>query len=238
MHELKRFTINNKDLTIYYDKDKLMQEIIESELADSLVFSNELGFSPLGNNIEKISEYLSIPIGEIAKLTNENRDHNLFPNLLGIKNRSSEHNLKGVVVASSENSLAYSRYANPQYGKPYRDFYYILTYESLLYADSILNARRIGLTHLTICDNYSVEVALSQIDAIRNYFNKYPNTNLERILFWGCCHEEYCFNKIHWLDDDDNPTHREINKTFSKLGEVDLISIQLRKRSKYDDIKT
>lgn len=229
MHELKRFTSNRNELGVFYDKEMKLLKIIDQYNFDTFVFSNEFGFSPLELNLKDVSSHIGYTDIEIAKTINTYSIDNPYPNILGFKSKYLNSKVKGLIIGSSENSKAYRKYATPQYGKPYRDFYYILTFEILRYADQVLKSKKIGITHLTLGRNYTFDVAMSQVDAIRNYYLSHPKSRIESILFWGCCHEEYCFNKLNWLDDEVNPMHKEIPTVTKKIGELDMVDIYLEK---------
>ena len=96
---------------------------------DAYIVSTEDGFSPLGSNRRFLSADLGVPEKEIRHLADWNRFKNSRVTLVAIPSRRDGGYLRGVILAASESSECYERFAVPRYGRPYRDFYYNVAYE-------------------------------------------------------------------------------------------------------------
>src|SRR5688572_5876125 len=80
---------------------------------DTYIVATEDGFSPLGLNLDFISADLGVPPEEIKRLADWNRFDNPRVSLVAIPSRREVSQLRGVILAASETSKSYRRFATP-----------------------------------------------------------------------------------------------------------------------------
>src|SRR3990167_3356695 len=89
---------------------------------DAYIVATEDGFSPLGMSRRFLSVDLGVPEEEIRQLADWNRFENPRVSLIALGSRRQDSCLRGVILAASETSECYKRFATPWHGRPYRDF--------------------------------------------------------------------------------------------------------------------
>jgi hypothetical protein len=136
---------------------------------ETYIVSTEEGFSPLGSNIRYLEAELNVPAEEIKRLADWNRFKNTEVSLVAIASRVPSSQLRGVILSAAEGSKCYERYAMPIYGKPYRDFYYNVTYEALAYAKSHWGARSFAISHLSHSCNFHPDIATCNAEAFLHF---------------------------------------------------------------------
>ena len=132
---------------------------------DAYIVSTEEGFSPLGSNLEFLATELGVPRDDIKHLADWNRFENQGTSLIAIPSRNPKGFLRGLILAAHEGSLCYRQYAAPRYGKPYRDFYYNVTYEALAYAARVWFAKSVAISHLSMCCTFHPDIATCNAEA-------------------------------------------------------------------------
>lgn len=142
---------------------------------DAYIVSTENGFSPLGSNLRFLASAIGVPENEISRLANWNRCENPRVSLVAIKSRKMGSLLRGVILAACESSESYKRFAVPRYGHPYRDFYYNVTYEAIVYASQAWDARRLAISHLSACHCFHEDIATCNAEALAHYCDSSPN---------------------------------------------------------------
>ena len=113
--------------------DDAFRNLARAGRVDSFIVATEEGFSPLGGGLAFFSEDLGISGREIKHLADWNRFQNPKVSLVALRSRRAGSLLRGLVLAASESSESYKQFAVPRYGRPYRDFYYNVTYEAIAY---------------------------------------------------------------------------------------------------------
>ena len=119
-------------ISIAYDSGEI-KTLAHHGKVDTYIVATEDGFSPLGSSRRFLSLDLGIPDDEIRQLATWNRFQNPRVTLVVLPSRRGSGCLRGTILAPSETSECYKRFATPRYGHPYRDFYYNVTYESIAY---------------------------------------------------------------------------------------------------------
>lgn len=172
--------------SVEFDKRDL-RTLADSGEVDAFIVATEDGFSPLGKNRSFLSSDLNISEQEIGELADWNRFENQQVTLVALRSRNSESRLRGVILAPSENSECYKRFATPRYGLPYRDFYYNITYEAIAHACGIWRARHIAISHLSGAGNFHEDIATCSAEALGHYCDGDGGTHIESFVFVGCC---------------------------------------------------
>lgn len=184
--------ISNNNLTElgYATSDESIESLIESRMIDSLLVSTE-GLSSLPDTLS-LSEWTGQQRELFLKLQRIVRSKQQIT-LCAISGLGPTNKLKAVVLCPSERSWAYRSFAVPDYGKPYHDFYYNVTFYAVL-AAARLGGKKIGMTHLTGGGRHFSEypeIAAVSFEAVDHYCNwdDYPSP-INSFSFVGCCIEQ------------------------------------------------
>lgn len=171
--------------TVAYDPSTLEPHAREGTV-DAYIVATEDGFSPLGMNLRFLSEDLGVPVAEIKRLADWNRFENSRTSLVALASRRRGSLLRGVILAPSETAACYERFATPRFGRPFRDFYYNVTYEAIDYVSSQWTARHLAISHLSVSGRFHEDIATCNAEALAHYCDKYANS-IDSFLFLGCC---------------------------------------------------
>jgi hypothetical protein len=136
---------------------------------DAYIVSTEEGFSPLGSNLRFLASDMDVPEAEMKRLADWNRFANPRVSLVAIQSRKMGSLLRGVILAACESSASYKRFAVPRFGRPHRDFYYNVTYESIRYTSQAWGARHVALSHLSGCNSFHEDIATCNAEALAHY---------------------------------------------------------------------
>ena len=171
--------------TVAYDAGRLEPHAREGKV-DAYIVATEDGFSPLGMNLRFLSEDLDVPVAEIKRLADWNRFENSRTSLVALASRRSGSFLRGAILAASETSECYKRFATPLFGRPYRDFYYNVTYEAIAYVSSKWQARQLAISHLSGSGRFNVDIATCNAEALAHYCDAHARA-IDSFMFLGCC---------------------------------------------------
>lgn len=94
--------------------------------------------------------------------------------------------LRGVILVASETSECYKQFAAPLYGRPYRDFYYNITYETIAYSSSQWAAHHLAISHLSGSGRFHEDIATCNAEALAHFCDAHPNV-IDSFMFLGCC---------------------------------------------------
>jgi hypothetical protein len=110
----------------------------------------------------------------ISSIADWNRSRNEVT-LVAIPSARSDGFLKGLVLAAYEGCVSYRKFVPAmRYGRPYRDFMYNVTYESIAFAYHAWGARKIGVTHLSCAaSGYRRDITTCQIEAMIHFCNEH-----------------------------------------------------------------
>jgi len=172
--------------SIQFEKQNL-QALARDGRVDTYIVATEDGFSPLGADLAFISDDLGIPESEIRHLADWNRFINSRVSLVALRSRKSHSLLRGVILAASESSECYKRFAVPFYGRPFRDFYYNVTYEAIAFASENWEAHHLALSHLSGSGHFHEDIATCNAEAMAHYCDATPSAAVESFMFIGCC---------------------------------------------------
>lgn len=201
--------------------------MVEEKQIDGLILSTENGFSPLGGFLEYFSDTLGVNPQTIANLANWNRHESKELTLIGFPNKTKRNLLKGIVLCPAETSEVYKDYATPFYGKPYRDFYYSVTFEAIRYMNLVLEAKQIAITHLSASGNFHPHIAICQVESLLNYLALYSDKNISTFSFVGCCMDREHFDEMIEWEPESNRKIRNLSSSFVSHNEYDLMEIKI-----------
>lgn len=210
-----------------YDFDSSFENLAKRREDDSFIVSTEDGFSPLGANRSFLSSDLGIPENDISQLADWNRFENPMVSLVVLQSRKKNSLLHGVVLAASESSESYKRFAEPRYGHPYRDFYYNVTYEAIAYASANWKAQRLALSHLSGSGTFHEDIATCNAEALAHYCDITPSAKIESFMFVGCCISQKHLAGIARLNAEAKTgQHHPISTNVVNHGGYDLVHLE------------
>jgi len=212
-----------------YDFSSSLEKLVQQRHVDCCIVSTEDGFSPLGEWKQFFSNELGINEADIGRLAAWNRFGNHEISLVGLPNQRLTGNLKGVVLVAGETSKCYEQFAPAFYGRPYRDFYYNLAYESLEYSTKVLGARKIAMSHLSGSGHFHEDIATCIAEALGHFCDIEDNPIISSFLFVGCCIELNHLSGIQRLNLEGNVTrHRNIRTRTTQRNGFEIISFDWR----------
>jgi hypothetical protein len=193
-----------EDVIINHLIDYSLETLAQKGLVDAVIVDTEDGFSQLGG----MRQFLAADLGlqernlakwaldgspeklerNIASLADWNRSRDPEVTLVAIHSERRDGHLKGVILSPYDGSECYKRFSAPDYRPTHWDFMYNVTYEAIRYAYSVLNARRIGLTHLArskYWGEYRSDVTACQVEAIAHFCN--GHRGMESFTFLDDC---------------------------------------------------
>ena len=223
---------------------KSLPELVDQGRIDALLIEPEDGFSQLGMSRSYLSEVLGLEERNLARWVLDGMNPDFEQNissladwsrytdpdvtLLGIPSLHKSSLLKGLVLVPYEGSLSYKQFAQPRYNKPYRDFFYNVTYEAMYYAYAVLGARKLAISHLSSSkyarEGYRMDITRSQIDAIVHFCNQYQG--IIEITFWDDGPGNYPIEALICMNPEDfQGLHRDIHRATEKYMGIDYISL-------------
>lgn len=173
-------------ISLNYSSEEI-RNLVSKGMIDAYIASTEDGFSPLGSNRCFLAADLGVPEAEISRLADWNRFVNPRVSLVAIRSRRNDSGLRGIILAASESSESYKRFAVPRYGRPFRDFYYNVPYEAIAFACGNWGAQNIALSHLSGCGTFHKDIAICNAEALAHYFDATPSAMVKSFMFVGCC---------------------------------------------------
>ena len=185
--------------TVGFGEDGL-KSLARAGRIDAFIVATEDGFSPLGSNRSFLSSDLGIPEQEISRLADWNRFKNPRVSLVALQSRRSGSHLRGVILAASETSVSYERFATPRYGRPYRDFYYNVTHEAIAYASKMWGAQHLALSHLSGSGTFHEDIAMCNAEALAHYCDANPLADVKSFTFIECCIDQDHLSGISHLN--------------------------------------
>lgn len=210
---------------VAFDPD-MLEPLARLATIDACIVATEDGFSPLGANLSYLSADLDIPISEIKSLANWNRFKNPRVTLVALRSRRNAGSLRGVILAASETSECYKRFATPTYGRPHRDFYYNVTYEAVAYAAETWDARRLAMSHLSGSGSFHEDIATCNAEALAHYCDQHPAA-LDSFTFVGCCISQEHLAGISRLNAESHTgRHQPIQKQLEERDGHVLIHLE------------
>lgn len=193
---------------------------------DAYIVATEDGFSPLGANRRFLSADLDVPEQEIKQHADWNRFKSPRVTLVAMSSRRKGSSLRGVILAASETSECYKRFATPLYGRPHRDFYYNVTYEAIAYASENWGARRLAISHLSGSGRFHEDIATCNAEALAHYCDAHA-TAIDSFVFVGCCISQEHLGGVSRLNaEGQTGKHRPISTRVEDLGGHVLVYLE------------
>ncbi|HCD36764.1 MAG: hypothetical protein HQ516_07750 [Chlorobium sp.] len=198
----------NTDVT--FDPGRLQPLAAEGNV-DAYIVSTENGFSPLGLNLDFLVRDLRVPNSRIRELADWNRFQNPRVTLVAIPSQRSGSLLRGVILAPAQSSKCYGQFVTSSYySRPYRDFYYNVTYDAIACASLKWGARNLAVSHLSAPLRFSEDIATCNAEALAHFCDEHDGM-IESFTFLGCCMYEGHFKGITRLNlEGDVSRHRQI----------------------------
>jgi len=240
------FNSFNESILINQKFNTSFKDLVDETQVDSLIIEPEDGFSMLGGSRSYLSEELGLPQRNLHRWVMDGMHADFEPNIssladwlrstdpdvtiLGIPSRRNDSLIKGLVLVPYEGSNSYRRFAQARYNKPFRDFFYNVTYEGLYYAYHRLGSRNFALSHLIACkygrNNYSMTITFCQVEALLHFCNSHKGIN--SVTFWDFKSGNDPLHAIRYLIEyEKDGKHREIPRTYEKKFGCDFISLEL-----------
>ncbi len=226
----------DENIIIYHPVGLHVKTLAEKNLIDVIIVDSEDGWSQLG----MMRRFLSADLGlrerdlvkyildgcpttferNISSLADWNRYEAADVTLISIPSFKQDSLLKGVILAPYEYSHCYSKYAIPQHGKPYRDFFYNVTYEAISYAFKVWGAVNIGLAQLNTYSRIKNggDIAKCQVEALVHFCNE--NKGIQSFTLIGDFWESSSLEMVRQFSNMDNiGSHRMVSaRTENRIG--------------------
>lgn len=227
---------------VFYHKFKNLVDEIQ---VDSLIIEPEDGFSLLGASRGYLSEELGLPQRHLSQWVMDGMHDDSEPNIssladwlrntdsnvtvVGIPSRRTASSLKGIVLVPYEGSNSYKRFAQAKYNKPYRDFFYNVTYEGLYYAYHRLGARNFAISYLVAGkygrEPWSTDITFCQVEALLHFCDSHKG--ISTVTFWDFDRGNNPMSAISsLLKNEKNGKHREVKRSHEKKSGCDFISLE------------
>lgn len=218
------------ETTIGYDFQSSFQELAERGEADVAIVSTEEGFSPLGASKNFFENDLGISYeNEIKPLANWNLSDNEQITLIALISRRSGSLMRGIILVPGNNSRSYSPFVRSYYSRPYRDFYYNVTYEAIAYACQQWGARNLAISHLSGSGRFHEDIATCQAEALAHFCDTDQKAAPQSFLFCGCCISELHMHGIRRLNTESEfISHRLIRIEAETKGQAILLHLNWR----------
>lgn len=219
--------------TVGYDFSSSFEHLVERGAADCFIVSSEDGFSPLGSAREFFARELGIEQSKIIKAAEWNRFENKEISLIDLSSRNDSSRLLGVILAAGETSRCYEQFAPAFDGKPYRDFYYNVAYQSIAHAANVFGARKIAMSHLSGSGHFHEDIATAVAEALGHFCDDESNRPIDSFIFVGCCIQVNHLLGIQRLNKEGRSTrHRSICTWMTEMNGFDVINLDWRKPAK------
>jgi hypothetical protein len=234
MNHLTEIVKPNGEITyIGYNFMLSYEKLVEADNIDCIIVAAEDGFSPLGRGLSYFASELGYSSAEIETLANCIRVEKPDPSIMVLPSRVPGARLKCLVLAASEVCACYEKFAQPLYGKPYRDFYYSVTYEAIAAAIERVEATAIAITHLSASGRFHQDIAKCNIEALAHYLASHPQCGLQKILFTGCCITPEHLSRVeNFVAERNWSQHRPILKKIESKDGRYVVSMDILKNEK------
>jgi hypothetical protein len=233
-----------ESIRISHIYSRSLEELVSAGLVDVLLIEPEDGFSLLGG----ARDYLSYELGlerrnltewvaggmkadfklNISSFADWARFTDPDVTLICIPSLNLESSIKGLILLPYEGSRCYEQFAQPKYGKPYRDFFYNVTWEGMYFAYTVLGARKFAISHLSctkyLREGFRMDVTRSQIDALVHFCDEFRG--ISEIIFWDDFEGNYPIHALTYMRPEEFlGQHREIQRLYEHRMGVTFISL-------------
>lgn len=211
-------------LQVLHAQGLWLSDLVPRGVVDAAVMGSDFGFAPLRHEEGFLTRCLLLAPDELFEVA-EWSGKDETPTLVTVPPETANPaGLKALVIAPSENSRSYARFATPGYGRPSRDFYYNVAYESLKLATTHFGARRVAMSHLSV-GSFHGAIATCAVEAAAHLRNS--GIALEALVFFGCCiGPEHMQDLVMRANELGIGTHREIEVIAGKRGDFGLMKLR------------
>lgn len=231
-------------IRISHNHSRSLEELVSAGLVDVLLIEPEDGFSLLGGAREYLSYELGLERRNLARWVADGMKADFKLNissladwarytdpdvtLIGIPSQNLESPIKGLILLPYEGSRCYKQFAQPKYGKPYRDFFYNVTWEGMYFAYTVLGARKFAISHLSctkyLREGFRMDITRSQIDALLHFCDEFRG--ISEIIFWDDFAGNYPIEALTWMKPEEFLSkHRQIQRIYERRMGVEFISL-------------
>lgn len=220
-----------------------IEKLLEAHNTDVLLIEPEDGFSQLGTARTFLTHDLGLEERNLVKwalggmksdfkpsissLADWSRSTDPDVTLIAIPSNRTDSKLKGLILVPYADSLCYRQFAQGEYARPYRDFFYNVTYEALYYARNIWQAKRPAIAHLSrekYGGRYKQDITTCQIEASMHICNEIKG--IEEITFWDCTEGNPFKQSRALIEKYKGKTgHKNINVSIQKRGKIDFVEL-------------
>lgn len=215
--------------TVGYDFNNSLRVLAENGEVDTYIIPSDLDCYHISEAMTFFSEDLNIEQQEIRDLADWNRTENHEISLIGLPSRNNKGRLRGIILAACETAECYKQFAPPLYSKPYRDFYYNVAYESIVYASKKLNANKLAMSHLSGCCHFHENIATCVAEALAHFCDIEQDQQIESFMYVGGCVWRSHLEGIENLNREGRITrHRNIRTWNTTRNGFDVVSMDWR----------
>lgn len=219
------------------------ETLLAAGVADCVLVESEDGFCQLG----KMREFLSNELGlaqrdlikhvmdgfpatlerNISSLVDWNRGEADNVTLVCIPSGNPASDLKGLILTPYDGSKCYLKFAWGENAKPYRDFFYNVTYESIAYAHQQWGAKKLVITHFSRNNwksRYHPDITSCQIEAITHYCNKH--SGIESFTFFDDSKGNKPIQLLRqFIEQVSSGEHRAISSNIKELWGIGFVEL-------------
>jgi hypothetical protein len=220
-----------------------IEKLIEEHNIDVLLIEPEDGFSQLGNARTFLTQDLGLEDRNLVRWTLNGMKPDFEPSisslsdwarytdpdvtLIAIRSNRAFSKLKGLILVPYADSLCYKQFAEGEFARPYRDFFYNVTYEALFYASHIWQAKRPAIAHLSrekYRDIYQQDITTCQVEASLHICNEFKG--IEEITFWDCTEGNDVSYSVEYLEKEEQILrHKKIKVSIQKKEKIDFVEL-------------
>ncbi len=181
----KQPTCAGGEIEIFYEADSTLASLLVTESMDALITSAEGGLGPLP--VKFLSQELGISTREIIQWANEISSR-ADVTMVALRSRKQGGKLRGAILVPFGTADCCKTLVAPENrGLPWRDLYYNITFESIVYACRNWQATKLVTNHLSGCGQECHPlIAACQCEALAHFAQDATFTGLERFGFLGC----------------------------------------------------
>lgn len=223
--------------------DTHIEKLLDAHSTDVLLIEPEDGFSQLGSARTFLTHDLGVEDRNLMRWALEGMKSDFKPSiasladwgrstdpdvtLIAIPSNRKDSKLKGLILVPYADSLCYRQFAQGEHAKPYRDFFYNVTYEALYYACNIWKAKRPAIAHLSrekYGGRYKPDITTCQVEASMHIGKEFKG--IEEITFWDCTEGNPFQKSVALLSKFEQKfVHKKINVSIQKRGKIDFVEL-------------
>jgi len=213
---------------IGYDFTIDLHKPVQRGDVDCCIQAAEMGFSPLGASADYFGDALGVDRCTLNDLVAWVQESDQV-SLIGVPPRNPGSPLRGLVLAAGQNTTCYRQFGASVYGKPYRDFFYNIAYESIAYAAKTLGARKLCMSHLSLSGRFNGTMATCIAEALAHFCDDEANPHIESFMFFGCCIDVEHLAAIEQLNPEGERTrHRPARTWTTNVAGYEAVSVDWR----------